>query len=114
MISSLTNRSKLIKRYDFYRTEENKNLLNGKLNKCSNMIVKAKETYTSKLSKKLDDLSMMTKAFWSILNSFLNNKKIPNIYPLNVNGKIISNFEKNGNSSIYTFPLNVLQLAIQV
>ena len=37
---------------------------------------------------------MMTKAYRSILNTFLNNKKIPNIPPLNVNGKIIYNFEK--------------------
>ena len=37
---------------------------------------------------------MMTKAYRSILNRFLNNKKIPNIPPLNVNGKIIYNFEK--------------------
>ena len=36
----------------------------------------------------------MPKAYWSILNIFLNNKKIPNIPPLNVNDKIISNFEK--------------------
>ena len=58
------------------------------------MIVKAKEWYINKLSKKLDDPSTMPKAYWSILNTFLNNKKIPNIPPLNVNGKITSNFEK--------------------
>ena len=39
-------------------------------------------------------LSTMPKAYWSVLNKFLNNKKIPNIRPLNVNGKIISNFYK--------------------
>ena len=37
----------------------------------------------------------MPKAYSSILNTFLNNKEIPNIPPLNVNGKIISNFDKN-------------------
>ena len=36
----------------------------------------------------------MPKAYWSILNTILNNKKIPSIPPLNVNGKIISSFEK--------------------
>ena len=36
----------------------------------------------------------MPRAYWSILNTFLNNKKIPNIPPLNVDGKIISNFDK--------------------
>ena len=34
--------------------------------------------------------------FRSILNTFLNNKKISNIPSLNINGKIISNFEKKG------------------
>ena len=57
------------------------------------MIVEAKEKYTNKLSKKLDDPSTMPKGYWSILNTFLNNKKAPNIPPLNVNGKIISNFD---------------------
>ena len=70
--------------------QENKNLLTVKSSECSNMIVEAKE----KLSKELDDSSTMPNAYWSILNTFLNNKKIPNIPPLNVNGKIISNFEK--------------------
>ena len=37
---------------------------------------------------------MMSKAYWSVMNTFLNNKKMPNIPALNVNGKIISNFEK--------------------
>ena len=35
----------------------------------------------------------MPKAYWSVLNTFLNNKKTSNIPPLNANGKIISNFE---------------------
>ena len=58
------------------------------------MIVEAEERYTNKLSTKLDDPSTMPKAYWSILNTFLNNKKIPNIPPLNANGKIIFNFDK--------------------
>ena len=53
----------------------------------------------------------MPKACWSILNTFLNNKEIPNIPPLNVNGIIISNFDKKAElfnshfSSQYT-PIN--------
>ena len=53
-----------------------------------------KERYINTFSKKLDDPSTMPKAYWSILNTFLNNKKIPNIPLLNVNGKIILNLEK--------------------
>ena len=78
-IPSLRNRSKLTKRYYSNPTEENKNLLTAKSNECSRMVVEAKERYTTKLSKKLDDPSMMPKAYWSILNTFLNSKKIPYI-----------------------------------
>ena len=77
IFSSLRNRSKLTKRYYSNPTEENKNLLAAKSNECSNMIVEAKEKYTKKLIKRLDDPSMMPKACWSILNTFLNNKKHP-------------------------------------
>ena len=44
IISYLRNRSKLTRRYYSNPTEENKNLLNAKLNECSNMIVEAKES----------------------------------------------------------------------
>ena len=93
IILSLRNRSQLTKIYYSNPTEENKNLLTTKSNECSNMIVEAKEMYIKKLRKKLDHPSTMPKAYWSTLNTFLN-KKIPNIPPLNVNGKIICNFEK--------------------
>ena len=111
IISYLRNRSKLTKRYYSNPTEENKNLLNAKLNEYSNMIVEAKERYTNKLNKKLDDPSTMSKAYWSILNTFLSNKKIPDIPPLNINGKIISNFEKkaepfNSNFASQCTPIN--------
>ena len=53
IISSLRNSSKLTKRYYSNPTEENKN-----------MIVEAKERSTNKLSKKLDDPSMIPKGYW--------------------------------------------------
>ena len=79
IISTLRNKPKLNKNYYSNPTEENKIILTVKSNGCSNMIVVAKERYTTKLSKKLDDLSTMTKACWSILNTFLNNKQNPPI-----------------------------------
>ena len=54
------------------------------------MIVYPKERYTNKLSKKSDDLFTVPKAYFSIVNA----KKILNISPINVNGKIISNLKK--------------------
>ena len=67
IISSLRNRSKLAKKYYSNPTEENENLLNATSKECSNMIVKAKERYTNKLSKKLDETSTMPQVYWSIL-----------------------------------------------
>ena len=58
IFSSLRNRSKLTKRYYSNPTEEKKNLT-AKSNECSKMIVEAKERYTNKLSKNLDDPSMI-------------------------------------------------------
>ena len=94
IISSVRNRSKLTKTYQSNATEENKMSFITTLNECSNMIIQAKEKYTNRLSKKLDDPSIILKVYWSILNTFLNTKKILNIPSLNINGKIISNFEK--------------------
>ena len=58
------------------------------------MFLKAKERCATKLSKELDDPSTITKAYWPILNTWLNNTQIPNVPLLNVNGKVISNFNK--------------------
>ena len=58
IFSSLRNRSKLTKRYYSNPTEEKKNLT-AKSNECPKMIVEAKERYTNKLSKNLDDPSMI-------------------------------------------------------
>ena len=114
IISSLRNRSKLTKRYYFDPTEENINLLSAKSNKCSNMIVETKERYTNKLSKKLDDPSTVPKEFSPILNIFFYNENIPNITPLNINGKLFLISRKERNSSIHFLPLNVLQLSTQM
>ena len=58
------------------------------------MFLKAKERCATKLSKELDDPSTITKAYWPILNTWLNNTQIPIVPLLNVNGKVISNFDK--------------------
>ena len=72
-VSSMKNRSRLSKRYYYNPTENNKNLLTAKSNKCS-------------------------KAYWLILKNnkiiLKNNKNITNIFSLNINGKIISNINK--------------------
>ena len=46
------------------------------------------------MSDKLHDPLTAPKTYWSILNHFLNNKKIPAITPLHINGDIIINFSE--------------------
>ena len=49
------------------------------------------------MSKKINDPSKAAKSCLSILNSFLNNKKIPSIPPIFHNGKVISEFKEKAN-----------------
>ena len=92
IILSLRYRSKLSKRYYSNPTEENKNLLTAKSNECS----KNDRWGQRKVLKQIK-----SEIKWSFHDAkgilkrhILNKKKIPNNLPLNVNDKIISNFDK--------------------
>ena len=58
------------------------------------LILDAKERYVRCMSSKLNDPLTAPKTYWSILSRFLNNKEIPTIPPLLVNGDIITNFSE--------------------
>ena len=58
----------------------------------SNLIANAKESYYKNEGKKLLDPSLGPKKYWSILNSFLGNKKMPTIPPLFDNGEIVTDY----------------------
>ena len=57
-------------------------------------IEKSKQNYHSRLYNKLLDSKTSPRQYWSILNTFLNNKKIPYIPPLLHNGKFIMDFKE--------------------
>ena len=57
-------------------------------------IEESKQNYCSRLSKKLLDSKASPKSYWSILKTFLNNKKIPCIKPLLHNVKLIMDFKE--------------------
>ena len=63
-------------------------LLQSKLN---SLIEKSKSNYYTNLSKKLSNPMTSSKSYWSVLETFLNNKKIPCIPPLLRNDKFITN-----------------------
>ena len=47
-----------------------------------------------KFSAQLEDPNTALKTYWSSLNRFLNNKKIPNVTSLFVNDEVASNFSE--------------------
>ena len=55
---------------------------------------KLKEQFHSRISTKLMDPSISPKAYWSILKTFLNNKKIPCIPPIYHNNNYITDFKE--------------------
>ena len=63
----------------------------------SEMILKRKNDYHRQLSDKVNDPETSTKAYWSILKTLYNGKKIPLIFPILVNTKPISNFVEKAN-----------------
>ena len=56
--------------------------LHTKANECSKLISDTKAKYLAKLGSKLNDPFIGIKKYWSILNTFLNKKKIPLIPPI--------------------------------
>ena len=58
------------------------------------LIEKSKGRYYSRLTSKLSDIGKSSKAYWSILKSFLIGKKIPCIPPLLENNEYITDFKK--------------------
>ena len=63
----------------------------------SQVIAKRKEDYHNFLASKLNNPKTSAKAYWSILKSFYNGKKIPVIPPLLINNEIISDFKMKAN-----------------
>ena len=88
----MKKRSKLIKKYYNDPTDHNKILMVGTANECTRLIIAAKEKHLTRLSAKLEDPSTAPKTYWSILNRFLSNKKLPIIPPILVDDRVVSNY----------------------
>ena len=68
-----------------------------KSEECTSLISEAKKNYILKMTSKLEDSNTASKTYWSILNHYLYNKKIPAIPPLLVDGNFISDFCEKAN-----------------
>ena len=64
------------------------------LQKELDSIISNKQKYYSRLSKKLADSMASTKSYWSTLQIFLNNKKIPCIPLLKHQNKYVTDFKE--------------------
>ena len=103
--NKLKARAKLTKKY-FKGGKKDSDLvqITALSNECTKTILEAKEKNISQLSQKLIEPSTDPKAYWKIINRFVNKKKTSMIPPLLVNDKIISNFSEKANPFNKFFP----------
>ena len=92
----MKKRSKLTKKYG-NPTVNHKEALDFQAKECTSLIIESKERYIVKMSGKLDNPKTVLKTYWSIINKFLSNKKIPIIPPVLVNGELVSDSEQKAN-----------------
>ena len=67
-------------------------LIQSSTKTLSNLIEVSKKNYFDHLSAKLNNPKTSAKAYWKIVKSFVNGKRIPSIPPLFVNGHFVTNF----------------------
>ena len=81
-----------------YRKANNNTRLLCKLkymqDRLNNAINNSKEKYFLRMTEKLSKVNKSSKAYWSLLKTFLNNKKIPVIPPLFHENKFVTNFKE--------------------
>ena len=89
----LQAKNKVFKNYR--KSKTNIQLLN-KLNlfqeRLHDLINKSRNNYYERMANKLNNHQRNSKAYWSLLKYFLNNKKIPLIPPLFHENKFVTNF----------------------
>ena len=87
----------------------------GILNKLSedltNAITNSKLAYYRRIASKLNGPNSARKTYWSILNSFANDKKIPLILPILVNDQLVTNFLEKANlfNEFFTQQCNTIE-----
>ena len=75
-------------------TVSNKEALDIQSQECTSLINESKNRYIAKMSTKLDNPKSVPKAYWTIINKFLSNERIPIIQPILVNGDLVSDFKQ--------------------
>ena len=91
----------ILRKNEMYKKYANKNKDAGIFdkvkclqNELDSTIESNKQKHYSRLSKKLVDPMTSTKSYWSTLEMFLNNKRIPCIPPLKHKNKHVTDFKE--------------------
>ena len=71
--------------------------LERSIKELNNLIVSSKESYYRRLGMRLNDPKLQVKTYWSIMKTFYNEKKIPLIPPLLVNGQFVTDVKTKAN-----------------
>lgn len=91
----LQAKNKAFKNYGKYKTNiqllSKLNFLREQLN---GLITKSKKNYYERMANKPNNLQRNSRPCWSLLNCFLNNKKIPLISPLLQENKFVPDFSE--------------------
>ena len=78
--------------------KEDEVVLNNLSEYCAKVLSDSKNSYFRNIGDKLNDPLTSPKAYWSILNRFIDRKKFPTIPPLLVNGTFETNFLTKANT----------------
>ena len=77
-------------------------------NRLNNSIDSSKHNYCLRMANKLNSIQKSSKAYWSLLKSFINNKKIPIIPSILHNNALVTDFKKKAELSTLTLSINAL------
>ena len=95
-----------------FRSDRRNSCLRRQLNclqdRLNDSIEASKQKYYCRMTNKLTNAEKSSKAYWSILKSFLNNKKIPLIPPLFYENCFITNFKEKIELSTLSLLTNAL------
>ena len=82
--------------------------LKNSIAELNKLVSTTKISYCENFGEKLNDPTIKTKSYWTILKSFYNNRKIPLISPLLINDKSITDRKTKANIFNKFFPKNVI------
>ena len=79
------------------RFERDSGFFKHLITELNELISSAKSLYYEYLAKKWNNPLLQAKTYWSILKTFYNNKKIPQIPPLLIEDKFVTDIQTKGN-----------------